>query len=128
MSPSVRVDTTSGVPPWRQVHDQLRDLAGSTVLPVGAVLPPIRQLAGELGLGTSTVARAYRELEAAGVLTTARRRGTVVARPATDPGVGALLDAAAARFATEVAELPVEPGRALAAVRRALDGLDPVTS
>ncbi len=50
-------------------------------LPVGARLPTIRQLAGDLGLAAGTVARAYRELEADGVLHTARRRGTVVVAP-----------------------------------------------
>jgi GntR family transcriptional regulator len=77
--PRLVVDLASGVPPWRQVRDQLALLITAGRLPVGARLPTIRQLASDLGLAAGTVARAYRELEALGVLHTARRRGTVVA-------------------------------------------------
>jgi DNA-binding transcriptional regulator YhcF (GntR family) len=79
--PRIVVDVANGVAPWRQVHDQLGRLVSSGALPVGSRLPAIRQLAGDLGLAPGTVARAYRELETAGVLRTARRRGTVVAAP-----------------------------------------------
>ena len=44
----------------------------------GTKLPTIRGLADELGLAVNTVARAYRELEAAGLVLTRRRLGTVV--------------------------------------------------
>ncbi|WP_318244383.1 GntR family transcriptional regulator [Oerskovia merdavium] len=48
-------------------------------LVVGDRLPTIRALATDLGLAAGTVARAYRELESAGITTTRRRAGTVVA-------------------------------------------------
>jgi GntR family transcriptional regulator len=81
--PRLVVDVTNGVPPWRQVRDQIEMLVAGGRLRVGARLPTIRQLAVDLGLAPGTVARAYRELETAGVLGTARRQGTVVlARPA----------------------------------------------
>jgi len=80
-APRLVVDLTSGVAPWRQVRDQLGALIAAGQLPVGTRLPAIRQLAGDLGLAAGTVARAYRELEADGVLHTARRRGTVVVVP-----------------------------------------------
>ena len=41
-------------------------------------LPPVRQLAADLGVNLNTVARAYRTLEASGLLTTVRGRGTRV--------------------------------------------------
>ncbi|MGH3880108.1 MAG: GntR family transcriptional regulator, partial [Actinophytocola sp.] len=75
-APRVVVDPDSGVAPWRQVRDQLTHLVRTGALPVGSRLPAIRQLAGDLGLAAGTVARVYRELEAAGVLRTARRAGT----------------------------------------------------
>ena len=49
-------------------------------LPPGTRLPTVRELAGQLGLAVNTVARAYRELESAGVLETRGRFGTFVAR------------------------------------------------
>lgn len=113
--PRIEVDTTSGVAPWRQVHDQVLALVGAGVLRPGAPLPTIRQLARDLGLAAGTVARAYRELEAAGVLHTARRQGTVVAAgplPAPPDPVAE----AAAEYVARVRALGVPVDRALAAV------------
>lgn len=47
--------------------------------PAGARLPPVRQLAIDLGVATGTVARAYQELESDGYLQTRRGGGTWVA-------------------------------------------------
>src|SRR3984885_14420200 len=52
----------------------------------GAELPPIRELAAQLGVNANTVAGAYRLLRARGAIETAGRRGTRVRdRPATTP-------------------------------------------
>ena len=58
----------------------------------GTRLPTVRELAGKLGLAVNTVARAYRELESAGVLETRGRFGTFVAR--VDPADTAMATAA----------------------------------
>ena len=55
-------------------------------LPPGTELPPIRELAGQLGVNANTVAAAYRLLRERGAVETAGRRGTRVRdRPATTP-------------------------------------------
>jgi GntR family transcriptional regulator len=113
-SPRITVDPDSGVAPWRQVRDQLLHLVRVGALPVGARLPTIRQLAGDLGLAAGTVARVYRELEADGVLRTARRQGTVVAGVPAVPGDG--LARAAAEYARRAAELGADPHTAAAAL------------
>jgi GntR family transcriptional regulator len=117
-APRIVVDPDNGVAPWRQVRDQLEHLVRVGALPVGSRLPAIRQLAGDLGLAAGTVARVYRELEAAGVLATARRAGTVVAAvpagpvvPVTDP-----LAELAADFAARAAVLGADPRTAADAV------------
>ncbi|GAA1346187.1 GntR family transcriptional regulator [Saccharothrix algeriensis] len=118
----ISVDPDSGVAPWRQVRDQLVHLIRAGELPAGSALPPIRQLARDLGLSAGTVARVYRELETAGLLSTARRRGTVVAAappPSTAADVPAALAAAAERYAAEARALGVDPDRAVRAVRDA---------
>ena len=113
-APRITVDPDSGVAPWRQVRDQLLHLIRAGALPVGARLPAIRQLAGDLGLAAGTVARVYRELEADGILHTARRQGTVVAGVPQVPG-GELAHAAAEYVARAVA-LGVDAHAAAAAV------------
>ncbi|MGW4057573.1 GntR family transcriptional regulator [Amycolatopsis sp. NPDC004747] len=116
------VDTENGVPPWRQVHDQVIRAATTGALPEGTRLPPIRQLARDLGLASGTVARAYRELEAAGWVATARARGTVVTVPSGRPDRGALLASAAAEFAAQARDLGADLETTLEAVRTAWPG------
>ncbi|NCT89717.1 GntR family transcriptional regulator [Cellulomonas sp. APG4] len=99
MSLQVEVDLSSGVPPYEQIRLQVVAHVSAGRLHPGDRLPTIRTLASDLGVAAGTVARAYRELEHAGVVTTRRRTGTVVAVGATgaaDP----LRDAAAALVAT----------------------------
>jgi DNA-binding transcriptional regulator YhcF (GntR family) len=57
-------------------------------------LPTVRDLAARLGLAVNTVARAYRELEIAGMVETRRRLGTFVC--GVDPGDVAMVAAARA--------------------------------
>ncbi|HEY3465560.1 MAG TPA: GntR family transcriptional regulator [Amycolatopsis sp.] len=113
------VDTENGVAPWRQVHDQIVRAATAGALPEGTRLPPIRQLARDLGLASGTVARAYRELEAAGWVATARARGTVVTIPPTRPDPTAVLRSAATSYATQARDLGTDLDTALEAVRAA---------
>jgi GntR family transcriptional regulator len=114
------VDPDSGVAPSRQIRDQLVRLIRLGELPVGAQLPSIRQLAGDLGLSVGTVARVYRELENAGVLHTARRNGTVVAAvPDQETDAVAALERAAAEFVMSVKALGADLPDAVRAVEAA---------
>ncbi|GAB3442202.1 hypothetical protein GCM10027517_18890 [Phycicoccus ginsengisoli] len=88
--PLVTIDLTAADPPFEQVRAQVaRRIAGGD-LREGDRLPTVRALATELGLAVNTVARAYKELEADGLVTTGRRAGTVVApgAQATDVALG----------------------------------------
>lgn len=78
------VDPRSAVPPYEQVRQQVTALVLGGALEVGDRLPAIRQLANDLGLAGGTVARAYRELEADGVVATHGRRGTFVSSAVLD--------------------------------------------
>ena len=75
----LEIDLASGVPPYEQIRSQVVAHVAAERLVVGDRLPTIRALAADLGLAAGTVARAYRELESAGITTTRRRAGTVVA-------------------------------------------------
>ncbi|BCW36286.1 GntR family transcriptional regulator [Arthrobacter sp. StoSoilA2] len=88
-----RPNTSSGVALFEQLRLRIIELADSGVLAVGAKLPPVRNLAGVLDVAPHTVARAYKELEAAGVVATRGRNGTIVC--ARDDRWGALAEVAA---------------------------------
>ena len=72
------VDPATDVPPYEQVRSQIAAQVADGTLPAGTRLATVRQLAGDLGLAPNTVARAYKELEADGVIATYGRRGTFV--------------------------------------------------
>ena len=72
------VSLSSPIPLHDQMVAGLRDLIAAGTLAIGDELPPVRQLAADLGINLNTVARAYRELTDAGLLASVRGRGTVV--------------------------------------------------
>ncbi|HZC25439.1 MAG TPA: GntR family transcriptional regulator [Actinopolymorphaceae bacterium] len=120
--PRITVEAGSGVPPWRQVRDQILGLVERGQLAIGAHLPAIRQLAADLGVAPGTVARAYKELESEGILHTARRHGTVVAAAPSAPADP--LRVAAERFAETARALGADDRTATAAVQRAYDRME----
>ena len=121
----VRVDPASPVPPFEQIRMQIVTMTLSGVLAAGARLPTIRQLAKDLGVAGGTVARAYRELEADGVIVTRGRHGSFVAKPnpvARGRSNDALREAASA-FAVRAHQLGADPQGALELARQALKSL-----
>ena len=80
----IAIDTGSGVPFYRQIIDQILLRIASGQLRPGDRLSTVRQQAIALKVNPNTVARAYRELEIRGVVTTQRGTGTFVA---AEPGV-----------------------------------------
>ncbi|MFI8006239.1 aminotransferase class I/II-fold pyridoxal phosphate-dependent enzyme [Streptomyces sp. NPDC086010] len=63
----------------REISASVESRVADGTLRPGASLPPVRRLAGELGVGAGTVAAAYKELRGRGVVVTLGRGGTVVA-------------------------------------------------
>jgi len=112
------IDADSAVPPYEQVRLRIAELAAGGVLAAGAKLPPVRQLAAELGLAANTVARSYRELEQAGLVETRGRAGTLVTARAARTPVAA--QQAAQRYAEQAGALGLSPQAALELVRAAL--------
>lgn len=112
------VDPSSVVPPFEQVRSQIVDAVSAGTLTPGERLPPVRGLAEQLGLAAGTVARAYRELEASGVIETRGRNGTFV----SPHGDAARREAQrlAAAFADQIRALRLTPEEALALVGAAL--------
>ena len=75
----IHISTGDGeVPIYQQIVNQVKYLVAAGRLAPGEELPPIRVLAERLIVNPNTVARAYRELEAAGLVTKRRTAGTFV--------------------------------------------------
>jgi DNA-binding transcriptional regulator YhcF (GntR family) len=111
----ITVEQTALEPPYAQVREQIcaQVLAGE--LTPGTRLPTVRRLAGDLGLAANTVARAYRELEALGVIETRGRAGSVV----TGGGVDRAAREAAHEYVERLRSLGVGESEAVELLRRA---------
>lgn len=72
------IQLDSPVPIGDQIRLGLRRAIAAGEVNPGDSLPTVRQLAADLGVNLNTVARAYRELESEGLVSTVRGRGTVV--------------------------------------------------
>jgi GntR family transcriptional regulator len=74
----IHLNTNDGVPIYLQIITQVKHLVASGRLRPNEELPPIRVLAEQLVINPNTVARAYRELERAGVVVKRSTTGTFV--------------------------------------------------
>lgn len=114
-SRAVVVDPDSAIGPAEQIRSQLVALIQSGELAADTRLPPVRQLAGDLRLAVGTVARAYKELEAAGLVRTGRAAGTRV-NPGQELSASALADALAFVRTARRAGMTLEQAQGLVAV------------
>jgi GntR family transcriptional regulator len=74
----ITLDFRSGQPIYIQIMDQIRRMVENGELKRGEQLPTVRQLATELRVNWNTVARAYRLLDEAGLISTQQGRGTYI--------------------------------------------------
>jgi DNA-binding transcriptional regulator YhcF (GntR family) len=114
----VRIEPEASRPLFDQLRTQLIEGIRDGRLPPGTRLPTVRELAGELTMAVNTVARAYRELESAGVVETRGRFGTFVAR--ADPADAAMATAAHT-YVTAAKALGVAKADALSYIDAAFD-------
>ena len=83
MSTQITVDLEAATAPYEQIRSQIASLINLGELVKGSKLPTVRALATDLGVAAGTVARAYKELEAEGLISSRRRAGTIVNERAT---------------------------------------------
>ncbi|GAB2749596.1 GntR family transcriptional regulator [Streptomyces bullii] len=115
---TLKIHIDDSAPPYEQVRAQISEQARAGTLPVGYRLPTVRGLAESLGLAANTVAKAYRALEADGVIETRGRNGTFVA--AAGSAAERELASAAQVYAERARRLGLTQDDALAAARDAL--------
>lgn len=113
----LEIDPAAALPPYEQLRQQITAHVLGGGLEPGDRLPSIRQLANDLGLAVGTVGRAYRELEADGVVTTHGRHGTVVEGPPRRPAPPPELISAARSYAGHATRAGASLDDALTAVR-----------
>lgn len=111
------IDPSSPAPPFRQLHDRIVAAVAAGRLTPGQQLPTVRALAAAQGLAPNTVAKAYKSLEAAGVIEGRGRAGTFVS--AGDDPVESAARAVAIRAAAEFRGLGIEVDRAERLLREA---------
>jgi len=114
----LRIDAANPAPASEQVRTQLLTGVREGVLPPGAKLPTVRQLADRLGIAVNTVARAYRLLEEDGIVETFGRRGSFIANQGD--AIQQQLQSAATQFARKAASLGVTARDAERAVGAAI--------
>lgn len=111
------LDADDPEPPFEQLRRQVASRAARGELAPGTRLPTVRALAAELGVAAGTVARAYKELEADGVVVTEGRRGTSIT--GSTAAAGADAQAAAATYAGEARRLGLGLDEATRLLQRA---------
>lgn len=81
MTDVIQLNYRDARPIYEQVKDGFRKLLLTGVLKEGDRLPSVRELSAQLAVNPNTIQRAYREMEAEGIVYTAQARGTFAASP-----------------------------------------------
>ncbi|MEK6282079.1 MAG: GntR family transcriptional regulator [Acidobacteriota bacterium] len=74
----ITIDATDQRPIYQQVVDEIKAIIAAGELPEGSSLPPVRQVAADLGVNLNTIAFAYRQLQGAGLIKVNHGSGAVV--------------------------------------------------
>jgi GntR family transcriptional regulator len=114
------LDSSSGVPFYRQIIQLIEHAILARRLEPGDKLPTIRALAVDLRINPNTIAKAYNELEIRGIVTTQVGSGTFVSNKRMDAGQEELrskIEERVARFARDMQALGLDRERMIALVR-----------
>src|SRR3979409_1887450 len=74
----ITIDERDRRPLYQQVVDEIKALIAGGELPEGSSLPPVRQVAADLGVNLNTIAYAYRQLQKQGLVKVRHGAGAVV--------------------------------------------------
>jgi len=74
----ITIDERDKRPLYQQVVDEIKALIAGGELPEGSSLPPVRQVASDLGVNLNTIAYAYRQLQKQGLVKVRHGAGAVV--------------------------------------------------
>jgi GntR family transcriptional regulator len=124
---SFRVDGRSGVPPYLQLVQQVRQALRMGLLEVGDQLPTVREVVAEVAVNPNTVLKAYRDLERGGLVEARAGQGTfVLSRPAgPPPTTHSRLGRSLARWVGEAREAGLDDESMESLLRVTLQASDP---
>jgi len=109
----ISLDFRLGIPIYVQIMEQIKQKIASGALRPGDQLPTVRQMAVNLGVNFNTVARAYRLLDEAGIISTQHGRGTYILEVIPSEAVAQLryqaLEELTRRYLAQVATLNFTP-------------------
>lgn len=109
----IHIDFRSGIPIYIQIMNQIREMVANGDLKPGDQLPTVRQLAIDLQVNWNTVARAYRLLDEAGLISTQQGRGTFIWEKPSEETIRLMhhqtLKGLTRRYLAEAARLGVSP-------------------
>lgn len=74
----ITIDERDRRPLYQQIVDEIKALIAAGELPEGTSLPPVRQVAADLGVNLNTIAYAYRQLQKQGLVKIRHGAGAVV--------------------------------------------------
>jgi len=120
----IQIDFRSNQPIYIQIVEQIRRLVASGELKQGDQLPTVRQLATELRVNFNTVARSYRLLDEARLISTQKGRGTYIWEQPSTETIQRLrqqeLESLTRRYLHEVQRMGFSPEEANQAITEAL--------
>jgi len=120
----IKIDFRSSAPIYVQIMEQIRQMVANSELKQGDQLPTVRQLATELRVNFNTVARAYRMLDEAGLISTQHGRGTYIWEQPSEETIQRLrqqgLDGLTQRYLSEAARRGFSPEEVSASLHQFL--------
>jgi GntR family transcriptional regulator len=119
---NLELDFRSGIPIYLQVVERIKEMIADGQLKPGDQLPTVRALALEMRINFNTVARAYRILDEAGIISTQQGRGTYILDTPAPEVANAMrqttLEALTDRYLADAIRLGFNPEDILAIIRK----------
>jgi GntR family transcriptional regulator len=119
----ITIDETDRRPLYQQIVDEIKSLVAAGELAQGSSLPPVRQVAADLGVNLNTVAFAYRELQKAGLIKVRHGAGAVVIAQVIQQGAEERLQAKLMPALTDLILSGLTRAEVIAIVNSALNTL-----
>ena len=119
----ITIDEQDGRPIYRQVVDEIKGLIARGELEEGSSLPPVRQVAADLGVNLNTIAYAYRQLQQEGLIKVRHGAGAVVISRVIEKSVSERLHARVMAALTDLVLSGLTRAEVIGLVQNALNSL-----